>query len=162
MIGRRAFSLTGLSAVALAALEGSAFGQAPVAVEKSADGASEGAAHAAHGEMFQACAKACSDCQRLCDSCATHCIDMLADGHKEHRATLGTCRDCADFCSAAAQIVARGGPFAQEICKGCAEACAQCAAACEKFADDAHMKACAAECRKCEKACRDMVGHGHD
>lgn len=155
MIGRREFAVTGLSAVALAALEGSAFAQAPAA-EK---GAVAGAVHAEHDSMLQACAQACSDCQRACDMCSTHCAHKLAEGHKEHMASLGTCRDCADFCATAAQIVSRGGPFSTEICKGCAEACAQCAAACEKFPDDAHMKACAAECRKCEKACREMVSH---
>jgi hypothetical protein len=155
MIGRREFSITGISALALAALEGSAFGQAPAA-EK---GAAAGAAHGKHDTMMQACAKACSDCQRACDMCSTHCAQKLVDGNKDHMTTLGTCRDCADFCATAAQIVARSGPFSAEICKGCAEACARCAAECEKFPDDAHMKACAAECRKCEKACREMVAH---
>lgn len=155
MIGRREFAVTGLSAMALAAFEGSALAQAPAA-EK---GAAEGAVHAGHASMMEACARACCDCQRACDMCSSHCAQKLSEGYKDHMTTLGTCRDCADFCATAAQIVARGGPFSTEVCKGCAEACAQCAAACEKFPDDAHMKACAAECRKCEKACREMVSH---
>lgn len=150
MIGRRAFSLTGLSALALGTLEGTVFAQAPAA------GAHH---HSEHDPMLQACAKACSDCQRMCDMCATHCAHLLADGKKEHLTTLGTCRDCADFCATAAQIAARGGPFAALICGPCAEACARCAVACEKFPDDEHMKLCAQECRKCEKACKDMVQH---
>lgn len=77
--------------------------------------------------------------------------------------TLATCQDCADVCVAASQIVARGGPFAAEICVACADVCADCAKECEKFPDDQHMKECAEECRECEKACRDMVKHvGHD
>jgi hypothetical protein len=113
--------------------------------------------HMEHNAMMQDCAKACSDCQRACDMCATHCAHMVADGKKEHLATLMTCRDCATICSAAAEICSRGGPFAAIIAEACAKACADCATACEKFPDDKHMKACAEECRRCEKACRAMV-----
>lgn len=147
MIGRREFGLTGLSALALGALGGNllADDRAPH--------------HAEHDSVLQACAKACSDCQRACNSCSTHCAHQVHAGHKEHITTLATCQDCADFCSAASQIVARGGPYSSLICQSCAEACAACAKACEKFPNDKHMADCAAECRKCEKACRDMVGH---
>lgn len=150
MIGRREFGVAGLSAVALAALERSAFSQKE---PKKQSG------HAEHDEMLQACAKACSDCQRLCDMCTTHCAHLLREGQKEHATTLATCQDCADFCVAAAQIVARGGPFSTLICASCAEACAECGKQCEKFPDDQHMTKCAQECRKCEKACREMVKH---
>jgi Domain of Unknown Function (DUF326) len=112
-----------------------------------------------HNEMMQACAKVCSDCQRSCDGCATHCTYMLHEGRKEHLATLTTCQDCATACSAAAQIVARGGPFSNTICTACIDACSRCGKACEQFPDDKHMKACAEECRKCETACKAMVKH---
>lgn len=154
MIGRREFGVVGLSAVALAALEGASFAQQDRKKE------SGGSHHQdPYSKMLRECARACSDCQRECDSCATHCANLLAKGRKEHLGTLATCRDCADFCSAAAEIVARGGPFASLICQSCAEACARCAKECEKFPDDEHMQACAKECRKCEKACREMVKH---
>jgi hypothetical protein len=119
--------------------------------------------HDSHAKEFEKCAKACSDCQRICDACATHCAHMVANGQTEHMHTLQTCRDCASFCAAAAQIVARHGPFSDLICTSCAEACARCGAACEKHPNDEHMKRCAEECRRCEKACREMlkhVGHG--
>ena len=115
--------------------------------------------HGEHDEMLQACAKACSDCQRACDSCGTHCAHLLSEGKKEHLTSLMTCRDCATICTAAAQIVARGGPFWANICESCATACADCAKSCEKFPDDKHMQACAEECRKCEKSCRAMLKH---
>ena len=115
--------------------------------------------HMEHSAVMQDCAKACSDCQRTCDMCATHCAHMLHEGKKEHLTTLATCRDCATVCSAAAQIVARGGPFAGLICESCVKACDKCATACEAFPDDEHMKACAEECRKCEKACKTMIEH---
>lgn len=111
-----------------------------------------------HGEDAVArCAEACSDCARMCDSCSTHCAELLARGKDEHLKTLHTCQDCADFCVAAAQIVARRGTFSDLICQSCAEACARCAKECEAHKDDRHMQACAEECRKCEKACREMV-----
>jgi len=115
--------------------------------------------HMEYSAVMQDCAKACSDCQRTCDMCATHCAHMLHEGKKEHLTTLATCRDCATVCSAAAQIVARGGPFAGLICESCVKACDKCGTACEAFPDDEHMKACAEECRKCEKACKAMIEH---
>ena len=151
MMGRREFALTGVSAATLAALS-------PLA--KGAQATHEGHAsgeHRGYSDAFQKCAEACSDCQRECSSCATHCASMLAGGMKDHQRTLKTCQDCADFCVAAAQIVARGGPFASLICESCAEACQRCGEACEKFSDDKRMQACADECKKCEKACREMV-----
>jgi hypothetical protein len=160
MISRRNFALTGLATAGLAAWQGSHAAAAPGDQPRGGD--QPNSSHFAHDDAMAACARACSDCQRACDMCSTHCANQLLAGHKEHVTTLASCRDCADFCSTAAEIVARGGPFATLICGSCAEACAQCGAACEKFPDDAHMKACAVECRKCEKACRDMVAHaGH-
>lgn len=144
MIGRREFGLAGLSTIALAAIE---------AKSLAAD------AKGGHQHMFAECAEACSDCQRECDACATHCATLLSEGKKDHLMTLQTCQDCADICSAAAQIVARNGVFGTIICAACADACAKCAGACEKHASDTMMAACAKECRECEKACRDMVNH---
>ena len=61
----------------------------------------------AHHEMFDRCAKACNDCQRICDACSQHCGHLVAAGKKEHMKTLRTCQDCADACAAAARIVSR-------------------------------------------------------
>lgn len=154
MIGRREFAVTGLSALAIAAMETTAFAQR--------GGKKQAGGHLEHDGMLKSCAEACSDCQQECDRCSTHCAHLLHSGKQEHMTTLATCQDCADVCVAASQIVARGGPFAAEICGACAEVCADCAKECEKFPDDQHMKECAEECRECEKACRDMVKHvGH-
>ncbi len=152
MIGRREFGATALSAMAVAALQAPALAQS----KSKPDG---DAHHSEHDKSLQACAKACSDCQRECDTCATHCAHQLSEGHKEHLTTLMTCRDCATICAAASRIVAAGGPFSTLICESCAKACAECAKACEKFPDDKHMKQCAAECRKCEKDCLAMLKH---
>jgi len=64
-----------------------------------------------HAIAYEKCAKACSDCQRMCELCTTHCAKQVAAGKKEHLKTLQTCQDCAAHCSAAASIVARQGPF---------------------------------------------------
>jgi len=104
--------------------------------------------------MLKECAKACSDCQLVCDHCVTHCANLLADGKKEHLSCLMHCRDCAACCAACSQICASGGPLSSVMADCCAKACGHCAKACEAFPEDAHYKACAAECRKCEKACK--------
>lgn len=147
----------GLTAAALLLAAATFFGFAPFG--QTEDKKPAPAAHNEHHEAMMACAKACSDCQRVCDSCSAHCAHMLREGMKEHHTTLMTCQDCASVCAAASQIVARGGPFSATICAACADVCGKCAAACEKFPNDPHMKQCADECRKCEKACKDMVQH---
>jgi hypothetical protein len=148
-----------LAAVAAVVLLGLSICLAQAPGRGSPQGSTTPPQHDHHATMFESCAKECSDCQRICDSCATHCAKMTASGKPEHLKTLQTCRDCATFCAAAAQIVSRQGPFAGLICRSCAEACAQCGKACEQFPSDAHMKQCAEECRRCEKACREMVKH---
>ena len=142
-------SLLGMAAVLAA---GVAFASAPQADH-----------HKMHAEQYDKCAKACADCMRECESCARHCAHMVAQGHKEHLTTLGTCPDCAEFCAAAARIVARKGPLSNTICEACAKACDECGAACEKFPNDEHMTRCAKECRACAAACREMLKHtgGH-
>jgi hypothetical protein len=148
MIGRREFTVAGLTAATLGALQGVAGAQQP--------GGNAGS-HV-HGAMKE-CAEECADCARECESCAAHCAKQLEAGRKEHAQTLASCLDCATICSAAASIVARSGPFAAVICKACIDACNLCAKECEKFPDDKHMKECAEACRKCEKECKEMVAH---
>jgi hypothetical protein len=158
---RELMGTLGATAASLTALQ--AFGQEKAAKpafagdkpEKGQDPASHAPMHG--DDPIGACAKACSDCQRACDSCTTHCVSKMMEGAEEHKKTYHTCIDCADFCSTAAQIVARRGVFSDLICQSCADACARCAKACDAHKDDKMMQMCAEECRKCEKACREMV-----
>jgi hypothetical protein len=148
---RRQFAAAGLSAVAIASL-----GQAGQAQEQRREQrANRG--QSGLSSAYRECAKACSDCQRECDNCANHCGEMLSQGKNQHHTTLQTCLDCADVCAAAARIVSRSGPFAEQICEPCAEVCNRCEEACRKHGEDATMKACADQCAKCEEACRAMV-----
>ena len=152
------FSSLSLASFAVTYIALGGFAQEAKTEEKPAATSKSGAAeHSAERAMTMACAKACSDCQRVCDSCSIHCAHMLHEGKKAHFATLTSCQDCATVCAAASQIVARGGPYSNEICKACVDVCAKCAKECEKFPEDTHMKACAQECRKCEKACLEML-----
>ena len=148
MFNRREFGTASLTGMALAALPAIAMAQG----DRKAPGSE-------HHESLRACAAACSDCQRECDTCETHCAQLLMEGNKEHLATLFTCRDCAMICAAAARVVAGHGPFSTLICEGCVTACADCAKMCEKYPNDKHMQVCAAACRTCEKACREMLQH---
>lgn len=107
--------------------------------------------------MFLHCAKVCDDCARICDTCSAHCAKMVADGKKEHLATLKTCQDCAEVCSATARVAGRDGPMTDLMAAACADVCKRCGDACEKHASDPMMKKCLEECRKCEKVCRSMA-----
>src|SRR5262249_420685 len=85
------------------------------------------------------------------------CATLLSEGKSHHLASLRTCLDCADVCSAASHIVARNGVFSGQICTACADTCAKCAAECDKHGNDPIMVQCAKEGRACEQACREMV-----
>src|SRR5437868_6235684 len=100
MFNRREFNAAGLSGLALAALPGIALAQE----DRTTAGVE-------HHETMPACADACSACQRECDTCTTHCAQLLVEGKKEHLTTLMSCRDCATICAAAARVVAGHGPF---------------------------------------------------
>lgn len=141
MIGRREFGIAGLSAMAMAAIVNP----------------TEGADPPNRSPLFDECAEVCSKCQRICDACARHCATLTGEGKSHHLATLRSCLDCADVCSAASHIVARNGVFSSQICTACADVCAKCAAECDKHATDTTMMQCAKQCRACEKACRDML-----
>ena len=112
--------------------------------------------HAGHDAE---CAKACANCMQQCESCVRHCANLVAEGKKEHMKTLGTCDDCAEFCTAAARIVSHRGPMMNPMCEACAKACDTCAAACEKYPKDEHMIQCAKACRECARSCREMLKH---
>jgi hypothetical protein len=157
---RREFSGLTFWSLAAACVSGAAVGQVGNEAIKTRGASDKHDSHGKGHDQLRSCAQACSDCQRECDACATHCANLLSEGKKEHMTTLMSCHDCADFCTAAAQIVARGGPFAALICESCAEACGRCGQECEKFPDSAPMSRCAQECRRCEKACREMIKHG--
>lgn len=112
-----------------------------------------------HDEHFDRCAKACADCQRMCDSCYRHCADLVAGGNKDHARSMNLCLDCGEVCSTAAKLSARKSTLAGPTCEACARVCDVCAEECEKFKDDKHMTACARECRACAKECRAMLKH---
>jgi hypothetical protein len=78
---------------------------------------------------------------------------------KDHLRSQKLCADCADICTAAAQIVARHGLLSAVISDACLKACELCAQECEKFPDNAHMKACAKSCRDCVQTCREVTEH---
>lgn len=107
--------------------------------------------------FFLVCAKACDDCERMCEMCSAHCAKMIADGNKDHLHTLRLCQDCAAICQSASRVASKDGPLSDVVCTACADACKRCGDACEKHASDPIMKRCAEECRTCEKACREMV-----
>jgi hypothetical protein len=147
-MNRREFAAAGLSGATLATFAGRSFAR---------DDQTQEHKHDEHDHDGHVCAKACSACQRECDSCATHCGQKLLAGKADHIKSMLTCQDCADVCATAARIVSRGGPFSVLLCEACAAACSKCAAQCEKFPDDEHMQKCAKQCLACREACLEMT-----
>jgi len=94
--------------------------------------------HDHHKMMSDSTAAVADECKRACDMCGAHCAKMLAEGKKEHLASLQTCQDCATICAATSCILARNGPFSDSILKACVDACARCGAECEKHSNDPH------------------------
>jgi hypothetical protein len=66
-------------------------------------------------------------------------------------------RDCAQLCWDAAAFMSRHSPFANKLCRTCADACEACAAECSKHGAD-HCRRCAAACERCVNECRQMAG----
>jgi hypothetical protein len=46
--------------------------------------------------MMKKCAEVCNACQIECDSCFQHCLDLVASGKAEHKATAQLCVDGTD------------------------------------------------------------------
>jgi len=87
-----------------------------------------------HSAVHLECAKICSDCQRSCDVCASHCAHQLAGGHKDHLSCLRHCQDCANICAACSRICAAYGPLSSTMAECCAKACDHCAKAWNRLA----------------------------
>ena len=119
--------------------------------------------HAGHGDHAMVgaeslkCSEACSTCARSCNSCVTHCISEVKSGNANHAESLKVCQDCATICSAASEIMARGGPLSDAICKACIASCDECIAVCKKFPNDQHMQSCMKDAQNCKASCEAML-----
>lgn len=90
-----------------------------------------------------------ANCVAACEHCADACLDEEGDMVD----CIRTDRDCADICSLALKLVARGSDKAADILDLCADMCEDCAEECSSHDHD-HCQACAKACRECAKACR--------
>jgi hypothetical protein len=112
-----------------------------------------------HAEHFTKCAKTCSDCQLVCDTCFKHCLMLTMEGKKEHGKMAMMCADCGECCNTCNTLCARSSMLSAHMLDCCAKCCDDCAASCEKAPDDKHMAECAKQCRDCAKECREMLKH---
>lgn len=119
------------------------------------------AQHKEDPKMMKKCAEICSLCQIECDTCFAHCLDLVANGKVEHKATAQLCADCAVCCKACSTLCARNSPLCKHMLECCSKCCDECAMACEKFSKDEQMVACAKSCRDCAKNCLAMSKHDH-
>src|SRR5436853_567263 len=85
--------------------------------------ATQAQAPLASPEQFAACARACADCQLMCDRCFHHCSTLVAKGAKDHVQRMRLCLDCAECCKMASSLTARHSAFSVGACAFCATCC---------------------------------------
>ena len=97
-------------------------------------------------------------CAKECESCLSHCTQLLVEGKKEHALTLRSCNDCGDMCILAGKLVVRDGAFADvDVRRLLPRPVMVAGPECGKFPNDEHMSLCAQACKDCATACRAMV-----
>lgn len=99
------------------------------------------------------------DCIDACNFCATECGNCFAHmvGKESHNDCPACCIECSAICHLCADAIARHSPFADQLCKLCADICEWCAKQCGAHDMD-HCQRCAESCRRCAEACRGMAG----
>lgn len=119
------------------------------------------AQHQEDAKMMKKCALVCSTCQIECDSCFAHCLQLVADGKTEHKATAQTLWTVLNVAKHV-QRSAVATVHLRNTCSRVVQSAARIfATACEKFPKDEQMMACAKSCRDCAKTCLDMSKHDH-
>lgn len=109
---------------------------------------------------LEECIRACLDCLRTCEECFGACVRMDMPGMAK---CIQLCRDYADVCALAAQLMSGGSEFHEDLCALCARICEACAEECERMAaqhqgEHAEMlRRCAEACRRCAETCRTMA-----
>lgn len=113
--------------------------------------------HQLNNADLQECARKCYECADVCQSTATHCLQLGGEhASAEHQVLM---QDCADICATAARFMGRGSHHHNHVCRECAEICTACADDCDRLANgDQKMKQCAQVCRKCAESCEMMAG----
>ena len=150
---RELLGVLGATAAGLAAVTGAASAQEAKHDHKHAE-----------GDIHEACAEACVDCEKECNQGFHHCFKQVQAGKAQYAKAMHLCVDCGEVCSTSAKLVARMSPLMTFTCHACAESCDACLAECEKL-NDAEMKEVVAALRKCSASCKEMVkamgGHDH-
>ncbi|TXC89797.1 four-helix bundle copper-binding protein [Metabacillus litoralis] len=105
-------------------------------------------------QQYKECIQACLECMEACNVCYSACLK------EEDVAMMSYCirldKECADICGFTAKAMQSNSPFAEQICKLCAEICEACGKECEKH-DQEHCKKCAESCFRCAEECRKMA-----
>ena len=103
---------------------------------------------------YEDCIAECLRCAMACESCASACLEE--QDVKMMAACIKLDRDCADICRLAATLMARGSPFANEICVLCAKICKACGQECGTHEAE-HCQQCSKACLACAQACESMA-----
>ncbi|MFD2216162.1 four-helix bundle copper-binding protein [Metabacillus endolithicus] len=105
-------------------------------------------------QQYKECIQACLECMEACNVCYSACLKEENIGMMTNCIRLD--RECADICSFAAKAMQTNSPFAEQICKLCAEICEACGKECEQHEHE-HCTKCAESCFRCAEACREMA-----
>lgn len=100
------------------------------------------------------------ECAQTCTACADACLseDMVA----ELRTCIRMNLDCADVCTATANVLSRHTGYDANLTRAqleaCVRACRSCAEECSRHAGmHEHCAVCAESCRRCEAACAELL-----
>ncbi|MFT3681362.1 MAG: four-helix bundle copper-binding protein [Ferruginibacter sp.] len=96
-----------------------------------------------------------SECAMVCNHCASAClqeknVEMLS-------ACIRLDLDCADICTLAARMLARGSQHGIHLLTECREICFACAEECERHSHMEHCEKCAEACRSCAELCAEEI-----
>lgn len=106
-------------------------------------------------QAYTSCIEACNACADACDFCASACLKET--NVQDMTKCIALDMDCAAICRLAAAFMSRGGDFAKDLCRTCAQVCQACGDECAKHDHD-HCQACAKACHRCAEECREMAG----
>lgn len=111
-------------------------------------------------ELLARTIDAAVECAQTCTACADACLseDMVA----ELRTCIRTNLDCADVCTATANVLSRHTGYDANLTRAqleaCVRACRSCADECSRHAEmHEHCAVCAESCRRCEAACAELI-----
>ena len=107
-------------------------------------------------EEYEACIVLCSECEAMCEHCASVCL------REENLRDLASCirlgLACAQACRSTAAIMSQASEFASDFCALCARICQACGDECARHREQQYCRECAVICYVCAETCFEIAG----